>query len=105
MGDPTGFLKVKRVDNFYRGAELRVLDYAEIEQMLPAAERQLQASRCMDCGVPFCHSFGCPLVNVVPEWNDLIYRGQWQRALDLMHETNNFPEVTGRICPALCEAA
>jgi len=104
MGDPTGFLKVKRVDNVYRPAELRVLDYREIEQMLPADERQLQASRCMDCGIPFCH-WGCPVSNLIPEWQHKLFDGDLETAYHLLQKTNNFPEFTGRICPAPCEAS
>jgi glutamate synthase (NADPH/NADH) small chain len=105
MAKPTGFKEYARRNAPKRAVDDRVQDYAEIEQPLTREELETQAARCMDCGVPFCHSFGCPLANVVPEWNDLVYRGQWERALELLHETNNFPEITGRICPALCEAA
>ena len=104
MADPTGFLKVKRADNLYRPAELRVLDYREIERMLPIKERQQQASRCMDCGVPFCH-WGCPVSNLIPEWQDKLYNGNLEAAYKLLQATNNFPEITGRICPAPCEHA
>ncbi|MFN2153140.1 MAG: glutamate synthase subunit beta [Anaerolineales bacterium] len=104
MGDPTGFLKVKRTDNPYRPAELRVFDYREIEQLLPADERQLQASRCMDCGIPFCH-WGCPVSNLIPEWQHKLFDGDFETAYKLLQSTNNFPEITGRICPAPCEAA
>ncbi len=104
MGDPTGFLKVKRSDNLYRPAELRVLDYCEIERMLPSEQRRLQASRCMDCGVPFCH-WGCPVSNLIPEWQHKLFDGDIQAAYKLLQKTNNFPEITGRICPAPCEAS
>jgi glutamate synthase (NADPH/NADH) small chain len=104
MGDPTGFLKVIRTDNPYRPAELRVFDYREIEQLLPADERQLQASRCMDCGIPFCH-WGCPVSNLIPEWQHKLFDGDFETAYKLLQSTNNFPEITGRICPAPCEAA
>jgi len=104
MGDPTGFLKVQRTDNTYRPVELRVLDYREIEQMLPAEERQLQASRCMDCGIPFCH-WGCPVSNLIPEWQHKLFDGDMKAAYQLLQKTNNFPEITGRICPAPCEAS
>ncbi|MCJ7703380.1 MAG: glutamate synthase subunit beta [Anaerolineales bacterium] len=104
MGDPTGFLNVKRVDNFYRPTELRVLDYAEIEQLLPSDERKLQAARCMDCGIPFCH-WGCPVSNLIPEWQHKLFNGDLEAAYQLLQKTNNFPEFTGRICPAPCEAS
>src|SRR4030042_281634 len=73
--------------------------------MLQTDALEIQAARCMDCGIPYCHSFGCPLHNRIPDFNDMIYRKQWRRALDILHSTNNFPEITGRVCPALCEAA
>jgi glutamate synthase (NADPH/NADH) small chain len=104
MGDPNGFLKVQRIDNIYRPVDLRVMDYAEIEELLPADERQLQASRCMDCGVPFCH-WGCPVSNLIPEWQHKLFDGDMQAAYKLLQATNNFPEITGRICPAPCEAS
>jgi NAD(P)H-dependent glutamate synthase small subunit len=105
MAKPTGFLEHDRKTPPKRPVAERLKDFREIEQLLPESELLSQASRCMDCGVPFCHSFGCPLGNVIPEWNDMVYRGQWRKALELLHATNNFPEVTGRICPALCEAS
>jgi len=105
MGKPTGFLEYTRRDAPKRAVSERIRDYREIEQALSPEELQQQAARCMDCGLPFCHTFGCPLANVVPEWNDMVYRGRWQDALELLHATNNLPEITGRICPALCEAA
>ena len=105
MAKPTGFLEHDRKTPPKRSVAERLKDFREIEQLLPEDELLKQASRCMDCGVPFCHSFGCPLGNVIPEWNDMVYRGQWRKALELLHATNNFPEVTGRICPALCEAS
>ena len=83
----------------------RICDYKEIERPLSPAKVLEQASRCMECGVPFCHAVGCPLHNVIPEWNDLVFHGLWRRALEFLHSTNNFPEITGRICPALCEAS
>ena len=82
----------------------RVNDYFEVCQDFPAEKVQTQGARCMDCGVPFCHT-GCPLTNIIPDWNDLVYRGRWQQAVRVLHSTNNFPEFTGRICPAPCEAA
>jgi glutamate synthase (NADPH/NADH) small chain len=104
MGDPKGFLKVPRVEEDERPVEERVRDWHEIIE--PAAEDQLreQASRCMDCGIPFCHQ-GCPLGNLIPEWNDLMHRGKHAEAAKRLAATNNFPEVTGRICPAPCEAS
>ena len=104
MADPVGFLNVKRQNNIYRPAELRVMDYAEIEEQLPINERHLQASRCMDCGVPFCH-WGCPVDNLIPEWQDKLFEGDWETAYKMLAETNNFPEITGRICPAPCEGS
>ena len=104
MGDPTGFLKVKRTDNLFRPVDLRVMDYREIEELLPAEERQLQASRCMDCGVPFCH-WSCPVSNLIPEWQHKLFDGDMETAYQLLQKTNNFPEITGRICPAPCEAS
>ncbi|MBN1534051.1 MAG: glutamate synthase subunit beta [Spirochaetes bacterium] len=102
MGDPLGFIKVKRKDSGYRPMEERVCDYREVEKQLPEDERRLQASRCMECGVPFCH-WGCPVSNIMPEWQDLMYRGRWREAYEVLQETNNFPEFTGRVCPAPCE--
>jgi glutamate synthase (NADPH/NADH) small chain len=104
MGNPTGFLKVRRKEAGYRPVEVRVHDYREVEVQLPEEERRLQASRCMDCGVPFCH-WACPVSNIMPEWQDLIYKGDWEAAYGILQETNNFPEFTGRVCPALCEAS
>ena len=104
MGDPKGFLKIKRQEAGYRPVEERVNDYLEVERNLPDDARRQQASRCMDCGVPFCH-WACPVSNIMPEWQDLIYRGDWKAAYDNLQETNNFPEFTGRVCPALCEAS
>ncbi len=105
MGKPTGFLEYGRVEPPQREVEERVRDFAEVEELLSPEELRRQAARCMDCGIPFCHAFGCPLANVIPEWNEMAYRGKWRRALELLHATNNFPEVTGRICPAPCEPA
>ena len=104
MGDPKGFINVKRREAGYRPVEERVNDYSEVEKHLPDDARRLQASRCMDCGVPFCH-WACPVSNVMPEFQDRVYRGDWKGAYDILQETNNFPEFTGRICPALCEAS
>jgi len=105
MGNPRGFLEIDRKEPGYRPADERVRDYKEVENHLSDDDIKKQASRCMDCGVPFCHGCGCPLSNNIPEFNDLVYRGRWQDALDILLATNNFPEFTGRICPALCEAA
>ncbi len=104
MGDPKGFLKTGRQESGYRPVEQRVNDYGEVEIFLPDHERQNQASRCMDCGVPFCH-WACPVGNIMPEWQDMIYKGDWKAAYDILSETNNFPEFTGRVCPAPCEAS
>lgn len=105
MGNPRGFLDVKRQDPGYRPVEERIQDYKEVEKDLNDEEIKQQASRCMDCGIPFCHGSGCPLTNQIPEWNDLVYRGYWKEALAALRYTNNFPEFTGRICPAPCETA
>ncbi|MEW6355451.1 MAG: glutamate synthase subunit beta [Planctomycetota bacterium] len=105
MGKPKGFLEYARKDPHKRPIGERVQDYREIEQPLSLEELREQAARCMDCGVPSCHAYGCPLSNRIPDFNDMVFKGQWQRALDLLHAKNNFPEITGRICPALCEAA
>ena len=105
MGKPTGFLEFDRVDPKKRPVKQRIKDYNEIEIPLPIDELKKQAARCMDCGIPFCHAFGCPLTNLIPDFNDLVYKGHWEKALEILHSTNNFPEVTGRICPAPCEAA
>ena len=87
-----------------RPVEERVNDYQEVYQDFPEQKLRTQAARCMDCGVPFCHT-GCPLTNIIPDWNDLVYRDRWKDAIRTLHSTNNFPEFTGRICPAPCEAA
>jgi glutamate synthase (NADPH/NADH) small chain len=104
MGDITGFLKVKRKEAGNRPVNERIHDFSEVEQILNSEDRMLQASRCMDCGIPFCH-WGCPVDNLIPEWNDLLYRGNWKGAWERLYSTNNFPEITGRICPAPCEHA
>jgi glutamate synthase (NADPH/NADH) small chain len=104
MGDPKGFLKVKRRTAGYRPVQERLEDFREVELRLPREAVQEQGSRCMDCGVPFCH-YACPMGNAIPDWNDMIYRGRWKEALEVLHATNNFPEFTGRVCPALCEYA
>jgi len=105
MGKPTGFMIYQRQDPAKRPVAERIRDFQETEQRLPIRQLEIQAARCMDCGVPFCHAYGCPVVNRIPDWNDMVYRKQWRRALDLLHATNNLPEVTGRVCPAPCEAA
>jgi len=104
MADPTGFLKVKRKEAGNRPLNERTGDFSEVEQVLNSEDRMLQASRCMDCGIPFCH-WGCPVDNLIPEWNDMLYRGDWRGAFERLNATNNFPEFTGRICPAPCEHA
>ena len=104
MGNPKAFLTIDRKEAGYRPIHDRIHDYGEVEQTLNSHDRQLQASRCMDCGVPFCHS-ACPLGNKPPEWNDALYKGDWRLAYELLNATNDFPEFTGRICPALCEKA
>lgn len=104
MGDPRGFLKVKRKVSGYRPIEERLNDYSEVEQQLGEEERRSQASRCMDCGVPFCH-WACPIGNVMPEFQDRLYRGDWAGAWYILQSTTPFPEFTGRVCPALCEAS
>jgi NAD(P)H-dependent glutamate synthase small subunit len=107
MGKPTGFKEFERKTVPYREVTLRLKDYGEIFTGSYDVEHlQTQGARCMDCGVPFCMSAnGCPINNLIPEWNDLVYQGQWQRALNRLHKTNNFPEFTGRVCPAPCEGA
>jgi glutamate synthase (NADPH/NADH) small chain len=104
MGKPTGFLEYDRRDRRYEPAADRVVHYHEFVVPLPEAEVSIQGARCMDCGIPFCHQ-GCPVNNIIPDWNDLAYRGNWRSAIEVLHSTNNFPEFTGRICPAPCEAA
>jgi glutamate synthase (NADPH) small chain len=104
MADVTGFLKIKRKEAGNRPLHERICDYSEVEQTLNSEDRMLQASRCMDCGIPFCH-WSCPVDNLIPEWNDLLYRGDWKGAYLRLTATNNFPEFTGRICPASCEHA
>jgi glutamate synthase (NADPH/NADH) small chain len=104
MGDPKGFMKIGIKPAGNRPVHERTGDYSEVEQVLNSEDRMLQASRCMDCGIPFCH-WGCPVDNLIPEWNDLLYHGDWKGASERLHSTNNFPEFTGRICPAPCEHA
>jgi glutamate synthase (NADPH/NADH) small chain len=104
MGKPTGFLEIDRSDRSYRPVEERLKHFKEFVVPLAEPEIKKQAARCMDCGIPYCHN-GCPVNNQIPDWNDLVYRGDWKEAADNLHSTNNFPEVTGRICPAPCEAS
>ncbi len=105
MGKPTGFMEYDRQDVPHRPVTERVKDYFEVDVPLPEEMLLQQAARCMDCGIPFCHGMGCPLANRIPEFNDLVYRGRWKEACDSLHATNNFPEITGRVCPAPCETA
>jgi glutamate synthase (NADPH/NADH) small chain len=104
MGELGGFMRIHRVGSDKRPVEERVHDFEEFVELLPESGLREQGARCMDCGVPFCHS-GCPLGNLIPDWNDLVYRGRWKEAIEALHATNNFPEFTGRICPAPCESA
>jgi len=104
MGDPRGFLKHGRELPKRRPVETRIKDWKEVYTDFSAAKLRLQAARCMDCGIPFCNN-GCPLGNLIPDWNDLVYQGHWRDAIERLHATNNFPEFTGRLCPAPCEAA
>ena len=104
MGNPMGFLEIDRNDRIYAPVEERVRHYKEFVVPLSSDKVSEQGARCMDCGIPYCHQ-GCPVNNIIPEWNDLVYRNRWRQALEVLHSTNNFPEFTGRICPAPCEAA
>jgi len=104
MGKPTGFLEITRQDRTYAPVADRLQHYREFIVPLDDSAIRNQGARCMDCGIPFCHN-GCPVNNIIPDWNDLIYKGNWKEALDVLHSTNNFPEFTGRICPAPCEEA
>ncbi|MFZ1886112.1 MAG: glutamate synthase subunit beta [Rhodoplanes sp.] len=104
MGKVTGFLEFERTDRHYAPVEERVRHYHEFVVPLPQTELREQAARCMNCGIPYCHT-GCPVNNQIPDWNDLVYLGDWKEAARNLHSTNNFPEVTGRVCPAPCEAA
>ncbi len=104
MADPTGFLKTPRRDFSRRPVDVRIQDWHEVYEAMPEESVREQAARCMDCGIPFCHQ-GCPLGNLIPEWNDLARRGNWREASERLHATNNFPEFTGRLCPAPCESA
>ena len=104
MGDPTGFLTAGRALPERRPVDVRIKDWKEVYEEFPPEALRTQAGRCMDCGIPFCHN-GCPLGNLIPEWNDLVYRDDWREAIERLHATNNFPEFNGRLCPAPCEAA
>ena len=104
MGKPTGFMEFERVSESYDPVEHRLKHYKEFVHTLNDDEAKVQGARCMDCGIPFCNN-GCPVNNIIPDWNDLVYRGNWKQALEVLHSTNNFPDFTGRICPAPCEAA
>jgi len=104
MGDPKGFLKTARETPRRRPVDVRISDWHEVYEPFAAERTEKQAARCMDCGIPFCHN-GCPLGNLIPEWNDLVYKSDWHLAADRLHATNNFPEFTGRLCPAPCESA
>ena len=104
MGKPTGFMEFERLNEAYDPVEKRLKNYKEFVHALNDDDARTQGARCMDCGIPFCTN-GCPVNNIIPDWNDLVYRGNWKQALDVLHSTNNFPDFTGRICPAPCEAA
>ncbi|HNI74705.1 MAG TPA: glutamate synthase subunit beta, partial [Accumulibacter sp.] len=104
MGKPTGFLEYQRLAEVAEPVESRLHHYREFVNTLTDEQAKVQGARCMDCGIPFCNN-GCPVNNIIPDWNDLVYRGQWKQALAVLHSTNNFPDFTGRICPAPCEAA
>ena len=104
MGKPTGFMEFERLSEAYEPVESRLKHYKEFVQTLSDEDAKVQGARCMDCGIPFCNN-GCPVNNIIPDWNDLVYRGNWKQALEVLHSTNNFPDFTGRICPAPCEAA
>src|SRR5487761_85950 len=104
MGDPKGFLTTSRETPRRRPVDVRLTDWREVYEPFASERTERQAARCMDCGIPFCHN-GCPLGNLIPEWNDLVYRSDWAAAAERLHATNNFPEFTGRLCPAPCEAS
>ena len=100
MGEPKAFLQYKRQPVGHRPIDERINDFNELDLPLTPDEITQQARRCMDCGIPFCHGAGCPLGNLIPDFNELIFKGQWEQACQLLHSTNNFPEFTGRLCPA-----
>src|SRR3954468_23575133 len=104
MGKPTGFIEIQRKKHPTRPIEERIHDWREVYLPSPTADLMEQGARCMDCGIPFCHQ-GCPLGNLIPDWNDLVYKDKWRAAIDRLHATNNFPEFTGRLCPAPCEGS
>src|SRR4029077_10022773 len=104
MGKITGFIDIERRDRPYAPVPERIKVYREFIRPLSDEEMAKQGARCMDCGIPFCQT-GCPVNNIIPDWNDLVYRNDWRNALEVLHSTNNFPEITGRVCPAPCEAA
>src|SRR6202051_3551221 len=104
MGKITGFMEINRETPPRRPVSERLQDWREYDLKMPEDKLRAQGARCMDCGIPFCHK-GCPLGNIIPDWNDLVYRGRWQEAIERLHSTNNFPEFTGRVCPAPCEEA
>jgi glutamate synthase (NADPH/NADH) small chain len=104
MGKPTGFIEIARKKHPTRPSQERVHDWNEVYLPYPEEKLRDQAARCMDCGIPFCHT-GCPLGNLIPDWNDLVYRDRWKAAIDRLHATTTFPEFTGRLCPAPCEGA
>jgi len=105
MGEIKGFLKYKRQEVSHRPVEERIHDFAELDLPLTPEQIHEQTARCMDCGIPFCHGTGCPLKNYIPDLNELVYKGKWRQACKLLHSTNNFPEITGRVCPAPCETS
>src|SRR5210317_909734 len=102
MGKTTGFIEYERQDESNLSVIDRIKNYKEFTNPLSTKDIEKQGSRCMDCGIPFCHS-GCPLGNLIPDFNDMVHRGAWKKALEILHSTNNFPEFTGRLCPAPCE--
>ena len=104
MGKPTGFMEIARAERRYAPADERIKHYREFTLVTSDVDMSQQGARCMDCGIPYCHN-GCPVNNIIPDWNEMVHRGDWQNALAILHSTNNFPEFTGRICPAPCEAA
>ena len=104
MGKPTGFMEIRRELPTRRPVPERLHDYLEVYNPFSDQKLRDQGARCMDCGIPFCHQ-GCPLGNLIPDWNDLVYREQWKAAIDRLHLTNNFPEFTGKLCPAPCETS